>query len=308
MIVIIGDAVVDLVALGLQTLPDWGEDREVETISRHPGGSALHVATNMAALGAEVALLAGVGEDEWATYLTSSARAYGVETAGVVPLNSPTAVTMVLSGPTDRAFVSLYGATATFGPNHLDRELLAGAKHVHFSGYYQSHALRPALPALFESLRARGVTTSLDTGTDPDDAYGAPLPELLRHVDLFLPNESEATAISGESDAEAALEALTATIPLVVVKLGARGAIAGQGEDRWYAAAYPADVVDTTGAGDAFAAAFLFRWCAGRSIPDALRMANAAGSLAVRRPGAGGAIPYESELAEVIAQSVDAAG
>ncbi|MGH2541869.1 MAG: carbohydrate kinase family protein, partial [Ardenticatenaceae bacterium] len=109
-IAVIGDAVVDLVALGLEALPTWGEDREVGAIERRLGGSGMHVATNLAALGNEVSLLAGVGMDAWGEFLLEGARAAGVDVRAVRRLPVPSAVTIVLSGNRDRAFVSSYGA------------------------------------------------------------------------------------------------------------------------------------------------------------------------------------------------------
>ncbi len=193
---------------------------------------------------------------------------------------------MVLSGHADRAFVSTYGATAAFGPEHLALDLLEQARHVHVCGLWQGRALHASLPALFDALRARGVTLSLDTGYDPSDRWGDPLPALLSRVDLFFPNEVEALRISGASTLEAALSALAGQVPLVVLKQGAQGAIARRGGEYAARPAFQVEVVDTTGAGDAFAAAFLHGWLQRLSLADTLTLANAAGALAVTRIGA----------------------
>lgn len=302
MIVSLGDAVVDLVALNLAALPEWGEDRVVPRIALQLGGSAMHVATNLAAFGNEVALLAGVGQDDWSDFLERGAAAAGVNGAGMKRLAAPCAVTMVLSGAEDRAFVSVYGATAAFAAADLEWSILERATHLHVSGLWQSDALRPHLPALFDSLRERGVTISLDTGYDPTDQWGDVLPELLSRVDVFFPNEIEAARISGEESLEAALAALARRIPLVAMKLGEEGARVRQGEQEWERGAFPVQVVDTTGAGDAFDAGFLHGWLHGWPMEQTLEFANATGGLAVARVGASENPPTLEEVRRFIAQ------
>lgn len=301
MIVSLGDAVVDLVALELGALPAWGEDREVPRVELQLGGSGVHVATNLAALGNEVALVAGVGEDAWGRFLIERLERSGVSVAGVRRLPVPSAVTMVLSGASDRAFVSAYGATAAFAIEDVERSLLAGARHLHLSGLWQSHALRSELPALLDELRAQGLTLSLDTNYDPTNCWGEPLPALLERVDCFLPSEIEAMRITGAPTPEAALAALAARVPLVAVKLGPLGAIAQRGEARWQAPAFPVEVVDTTGAGDAFDAGFLHGWLAGWPMDETLRFANGTGALAVMRVGASEGAPDEATVRRFMA-------
>lgn len=291
MIAIIGDAVVDLMALGLASLPAWGEDREVRRIEQRLGGSGLHVATNLAALGNPTALLAGVGEDRWGEFLRNGAAGAGVVTRGMRALPVPSAVTMVLSGPADRAFVSTYGATAAFAPADLDWVLLEGARHVHISGIWQAPALLPHLPGVLDQLREWGITISLDTAFDASERWGEPLPALLERIDLFLPSEIEATRIARLEEPLAALDWLAARVPTVALKQGARGSTVQQGSTRHQADAFPIQIVDTTGAGDAFNAGFLHAWLHGWEVPRALRLANATGALAVARVGASEGAP-----------------
>ncbi|MDQ4078379.1 MAG: sugar kinase [Chloroflexota bacterium] len=302
MIVSLGDAVVDLVAVGLDSLPQWGEDREASSIETQLGGSALHVATNLAALGNEVGLLAGVGRDQWGRFLVQGARDAGVLVSGVKELDVPTAVTMVLSGRDDRAFVSTYGATAAYSRDDLDREVLERAAHLHVTGIWQSRTLQPHLVDLLRTLRTRGVTVSLDTQYDPESRWAGPLLDLLEVVDLFLPHEVEATGISGKERPEEALAWLGEHVPLVAMKRGAAGAMVQHGEELYVMGAFAVQVVDTTGAGDAFAAGFLHGWLQGWPIERTLRFANATGALAVTRVGASEDPPTEEEVMDFIEQ------
>jgi sugar/nucleoside kinase (ribokinase family) len=203
---------------------------------------------------------------------------------------------MVLSGSTDRAFVSVYGATSTFTLSPVERALLPEARHVHITALWQGRALQKELAGLMDELRARNVTISLDTQYDPDDLWGDPLPDLLARSDIFFPSDAEAVRITGSANPEEALTALAEQVPLVVMKQGAFGATLAAGEKRVAHPAFTVRVVDTTGAGDAFAAGFLHGWLRGWPINDVLRYANATGALAVGRFGAVEGAPSEREV------------
>ena len=82
-------------------------------------------------------------------------------------------------------------------------------------------------------MKSKGLTISLDTNDDPDDRWEGGLQEVLRHVDVFLPNEREACKAAGTEDLEAAIRKLSELVPLVVVKLGPKGALAQRGTERF---------------------------------------------------------------------------
>lgn len=274
-------------AVGVTELPAWGEDRRVEAIELLLGGSGLHTSVNLATLGLPTALHAGIGDDRFGRFLLNGLAPTPVNTHGVRILpDAPTAVTVVLSGATDRAFVSLYGATAALRRADLDEAALQRARHIHVSGFWQSDALRPELAPFLHELRRGGATASLDTAYDPTGLWSDQIADVLEEVDLFLPNETEATNIARTESVEAALELLSQQVPLVVIKLGPLGAVARRGDEVWSWPAFEVPVVDTTGAGDAFNAGFLRRWLTGASIPAALELGTALGAMAVMRPGA----------------------
>jgi sugar/nucleoside kinase (ribokinase family) len=150
--------------------------------------------------------------------------------------------------------------------------------------YFLLDALRPDVPRLFDEAKARGLSISIDTNYDPTEQWSGGLRETLQHVDVFLPNETELLAITQEDSIEAGLERL-AEVPTVVVKLGARGAVAQRGSQIVYTDAVPVKVLDTTGAGDSFDAGFVYAYLAGQDLAQALRFACACGSLSTRAAG-----------------------
>jgi sugar/nucleoside kinase (ribokinase family) len=118
-------------------------------------------------------------------------------------------------------------------------------------------------------------------------------------VDVFLPNEQEARAISGQADVALAGQNLTAQGPLVVIKRGHQGALAFQGSSQWEVPSNPIDpgaIADTIGAGDCFDAGFLRAWHAGWKIPDCLKLGVRCGESSLRAAGG-----YAAQLEEAIA-------
>ena len=168
------------------------------------------------------------------------------------------------------------------------------ALHLHVASYFLQTALRPGLPDLFQRAHALGLTVSLDTNWDPSGVWQG-FDELLAQVDVFLPNQTEALAISGGSTLDDALEILNRKCQVVAVKCGRAGAQARQGDERARAAALPVPVVDTVGAGDSFDAGFLYGWLNGWRLERALALAVSCGSLSTRAAGGTAAQPSLEE-------------
>jgi sugar/nucleoside kinase (ribokinase family) len=284
----------------VDSLPEWGQDREVRRITPHRGGAGLNVAVNLATLGNPTALMAGVGNDAWGAFLRDELTATGVDTRGVVALDAPTAVTMVLTGAHDRAFVSVYGATATFQARDIVPTVIAEATHIHLSGYWQSRALMDALPDLCNAWKAQDITISLDVGYDATHQWEGGIRELLPLVDVFFPNEEEACGITGEANWREALVQLAKVVPWVALKRGAEGATLRWGILELYQSAYRATVVDTTGAGDAFNSGFLHGWIQDWSPQKSLHYGCAMGALCVGREGGSTTPPTLAEVETVI--------
>jgi sugar/nucleoside kinase (ribokinase family) len=135
------------------------------------------------------------------------------------------------------------------------------------------------------------LTVSLDTNYDPAERWDSGITAALRHVDIFLPNETELTAITRTPDWRAALAQAAQTVPTVAVKLGSEGAAVQQGGQFLYQPVLPVTVVDTTGAGDSFDAGFVYGHLAGWSLERTLGIATACGACSTRAAGGTAAQP-----------------
>jgi sugar/nucleoside kinase (ribokinase family) len=266
------------------------------------GGSAAITAHGLARLGRVVSILAAVGDDVFGRMLVDQLAAAGVQTDQVrVRDGEPTGLTVVLNRGDDRGMLTLPGAVASLTGEELvdaaTRLAAEGLRHVHVASYFLQPGLARELPATLAAVRRLGITTSLDTNADPAGRWEG-VDDVLPHLDVVLPNRAEAVALGRDADPRRAAAALASRGPLVVVKDGERGAFAvapdgATAED----AGTPVAVVDATGAGDTFDAAFVAAWLDSVDLAEALQRGVAAGRHSVRRTGGTAGQPTEAELA-----------
>jgi sugar/nucleoside kinase (ribokinase family) len=204
-------------------------------------------------------------------------RERGVDLAGVAH-GAKSGVTIILPHGSRRHILTYPGTISELRFEDLDLDYLASARHFHMSSLFLQSELLPHVPEFFRRMKSAGLTTSLDTNDDPDDRWDSALEEILPHVDILLPNEREAMKISRADDAETALSRLAQKVETVVVKMGARGAIAIRAAHRFAAPAVPVTVIDPVGAGDSFDAGFLHQFLRGADLTTCLAYGNLCGA------------------------------
>ena len=294
-----------MLVLGDDVTPEFGQQEKlVGGISLVIGGSAAITAVAAARLGLRVALAAAVGADPAGRFMLDQLAASGVDVGAIVVRDdAPTGMTVALSRGGDRAILTALGAVASLTAADVPASLLAGTRHVHASSWFLlQDCLGPGLAALFSAARSAGVTTSLDTNWDPSGRWASPhLPAAIAQASLLLPNEAEAVRLAGADDLDAAVDALAAAGPRVVVKLGERGALCADGPARYRISLPPVRPVDATGAGDCFNAGLIAGLLAGLDLPRAAALGCAAGALSTAAPGGTAAAPGMAAAAELAA-------
>jgi sugar/nucleoside kinase (ribokinase family) len=284
-VTIAGELNLDLILYGLPA--DLPAEREVlaERMMLTLGSSSAIVAHNLASLGNRVGFQSLVGGDELGQIALKRLGESGVDTSLVRHTHgSQTGLTVILQRQQQRNILTYSGTIAELTFADLDIDYLSDARHFHLSSFYLQSGLRPQVPELFRRLKAAGLTISLDTNDDPEDRWGE-LREVLRNVDIFLPNEREACKIAATDDRRLAVQRLAEMVPLVVVKLGAKGAIARSGKQIVESPALNVDAVDPVGAGDSFDAGFLHQYVRGADLASCLAWGNLAGALSTTRSG-----------------------
>src|SRR5437868_1004938 len=286
-VTIAGELNLDLIFYGLpDELPP---ERELlaEGMMLTLGGSSTIVAHNLAALGSRVGFISRIGDDQLGQIALDRLAAGNVDVSKLrrVPGPTKTGLTLVLQRPSWRNMDTYAGTTFEINFDDLDFEYLSSSRHFHFSSFYLQRGLQPRVIELFQKLKASGLTISLDTNDDPDDRWEGGLREVLRYVDVFLPNEREACKAAGTEDLEAAIQKLSQLVPLLVVKLGPKGALAQRGTERITVPSQPVVPVDTVGAGDSFDAGFLHEYVQGADLHNCLKSGNLAGAFSTTRVG-----------------------
>jgi sugar/nucleoside kinase (ribokinase family) len=286
-LLILGDVNPDLVLRGGNVVPAFGQaERIVDEAKLTIGGSGAILACGAARLGLRVTLCGVVGDDLFGRYMCGAVAERGVDIRGVITdPGSTTGITVVLSMLDDRAMLTAAGSSGGLRAELIDPELLSVARHVHVSSYFLQRGLWPDLQGIFEGVHRRGGTTSVDPNWDPSGSWDAGLMRLLPRTDVFLPNAMEAMSLARISNLDEAVRRLRAETSMVVVKHGAGGSIASTTGETAEAAALPARVVDTTGAGDSFDAGFLAAWLADMPLERCLAIGNACGAVSTRVAG-----------------------
>lgn len=276
----------DLVFGGLDGMPQLGREQFAQDFTLTPGGGALISAAHLAAIGRPAALLARFGTDDMSTLLGKQFDALNInlqfldrhESAGPQ-------LTVVMVNGEDRAFLSRRAGHAR--PATFEAALAwPEAAHLHIAEYATLHEMRDAISAA----KAQGLTVSLDPSWDDELIADPQFFEHAAGADLFLPNLEEARALTGCEDSHAALEQLRQHFPVVALKRGGDGALLAMDGAVLELATPVVEVVDTTGAGDAFNAGFIDAWLDGRSPADCLAAAIARGSRSVQAAGGTGSL------------------
>ncbi len=292
-IVCVGRLYADIVMTGLKAMPQIGREHYADAVVVTPGGGALISAAFLHNLGRSVELAASLGTDPVSCTLEPQLRKSGVGLSLLQRFDGGPQLTVALAVGDDRSFVTHRAGPAV--PDSLaDRLRQGGVRHLHVA------ELATLLDArwLIDVARECGITISLDVAWD-DAAIRLPgALALARAVDLLIPNAPEAAALTGlpVDRPEPLLQMLATSGPTVVLKRGRQGAIWSDGTRQLASTALAVDVVDATGAGDAFAAGFIDAWIDSASPAACLARATACGAFAVSHVGGARTVPTRAAI------------
>ncbi|MGB3846731.1 adenosine kinase [Sphingopyxis sp. YF1] len=243
------------------------------------GGSAANTLAGMAALGRRCGFIGQVAKDQLGQVFTHDLTSLGVafDTPAAAG-GEPTARCLILVTPDgQRTMNTFLGASQNLGRESLDAALIAEADILYLEGYlWNADASRAAMAEAIALARAAGrrvAFTLSDTFVVAGHREDFRRMTAAREIDILFANEAELLELAQEGDFETALGKVAAEVPLLVATRGEKGAVALAGGERTEVAAEPIDtVVDTTGAGDLFAAGFLAGLADGRSMAECLTM------------------------------------
>jgi len=306
-ILVAGELNVDLVLQNYSSFPALGREVLVEDVSLMLGSASAICAAALAKLGDEVSFIGKVGEDAWGDLCLKSLSGAAVDCSLVlIDPALKTGITVSITSSTDRALVTYLGSIAELRAGDIQDRYLKQFDHLHVSSFFLQKGLRAELKSVLARAREYGLTTSLDPGFDPEDIWGPDLVDVLREVDVFLPNEIELKAVTRERRESDALRALENRRTLVVAKLGAHGCMAMENGIVISMPGFPITPIDTTGAGDTFNAGFLHAWLHKAGLSEAMRFGSACAALSTLACGGTGSQPTAAQASEFMARYASA--
>jgi sugar/nucleoside kinase (ribokinase family) len=285
-ILCIGDLALDVISQ-LKEPINYGNDT-ASRISSHPGGQAANVATWITRTNSKAHLVARTGNDPVGFALISDLDKYGVEHLNLMHSGRPTGVVVILVDANgERTMFPDNGANADLEASDLPP--LDDVDGVYLSGYsLLDFRSRDAVIAMIKKIKVAGKPIFFDP-TTTGAMKVVSREEVLSWVSMMdgiLLNSEEALYLGAADDVAAAGENLSKCTPLVVIKLGSKGAMAINGSERAKVSAVTTNVVDTTGAGDSFAAGFIPKWLETSDLTQALSAGAALAAKCVSSVGA----------------------
>ncbi len=278
--------------LKVERRPEPGETVTNAELSTHNGGKGANQAAAAARLGASVAFLGRVGDDEFGEPLVQALEEKGIDTTLIKPASAtPTGAAFITVTPDgENAITVAPGANRSLTPGDVE----AAADEIGGAGVFVAQMEVPVQAVL------RAVEVAAEKGTralvNLAPTFEVPR-ELLEKLDPLVVNEHEAAFLLGrevegvKGALSAAPELLTSGPRSAVITIGEDGAVLADGESVEHLPAPEVDVVDTTGAGDAFVGALATQIARGASLQEAVAYAVRAGAAAVTKEGAQGALP-----------------
>ena len=301
-IVIAGEINLDLILYGLPEQMPTERELLATNFAITLGSSSAILAHNLAALGSSVGFITKAGDDSFGILAMERLRERGVDLSRVAR-GTKSGVTFILPHESHRHILTYPGTISELRFEDLDLDYMSSASHFHMSSLFLQRDLLPRVPELFRRMKAAGLTTSLDTNDDPDDLWEDGLEGILPHVDVLLPNQREAMKMARADDLETAISRLAEKVETVVVKMGARGAIAIQKRKRFAAPAVSVTVVDPIGAGDSFDAGFLHQFVRGADLASCLAYGNICGAFSTTASGGTEAFRDDARMREFLQQN-----
>ncbi len=231
------------------------------------GGSAANTIRAMAHLGIEVGFIGKVGEDETGDFYVQALRNIGVVPYVLRSEEASGKCVSLVSTDGERTLVTHLGAAASLQADEIDTAVFEGYDYLYIEGYLvQDHDL---IRSTIERAKAQGLKIAIDLASfnvvEENRDFLRDISE--RYVDIIFANEDEARAFTGEADPHNALDHISGMCELAVVKIGMRGALIKRGNEVTHVGIMAAAKrVDTTGAGDFYAAGFMAGLCSGLSL------------------------------------------
>jgi len=284
----IGDVNVDILTSNITDYPPKDAQIILEDLHLTSGGCAANFAKASAILGRKTRLIARIGDDIFGDHVRKSLGSVDNLDLRLIS-GGRTAVTLAITfKDKSRSFLTFPGANSEFSIKDIDSDLIKG-KYVHIASFFLQ-GLRADTKKILDYAHGKGMTASFDTGYDPlgwSKADVSLVRKTLKDVDIFFPNFAEAQAITKTKKVEEVIDELLSLGPAIVaLKMGSKGCHICTKDEKIFIPAFRVKAIDTTGAGDVFAAGFVHAHSRGWDLKKCGMFASAAAALKTQGYGA----------------------
>jgi sugar/nucleoside kinase (ribokinase family) len=286
----LGIYVVDVLGRPIDQFPEKGKLALFDELEIHTGGCANNTAIVLARLGISAGAMGKVGTDAFGNLILQGLTDNDVNTVGMQQdADASTSFSFVaIASDGERTFYHYIGANGELCEADINWELIKDIKILHIAGALVMPSFDGTPMAnVLQKAKTLGIITSLDTAYDATGKWMETLEPCLPHVDIFMPSIVEAQHLTGLSEHREIIQFLRDNygISTIVIKMGENGSYASAPEAEHFAPAYPVDVVDATGAGDAYVAGFLAGTIMNWDLKATAELASAAGAACVTAIG-----------------------
>jgi ribokinase len=273
------------------------EESFVTDYAESCGGSAANTMVGLARLGCKVGFIGKVANDREGKLQIDCFKSEGVDTGGIIEAKHGRSGS-VLGFVDKKGARALYinsGVNDTIEPREINYGYLSETKFLHYTSFVGEKSLR-AQKKLLGALRS-DVKVSFDPGSVYAQKGFPAIEPIIRSSYVFMPNAVELELLTGEADYRKGADLMIGVgVKIVAVKLGSQGCYVTDGSERLRIEPFKVKVVDTTGAGDAFCAGFLYGLINGKSLSECGSLANFVASGCVTQMGARSGLPYAKDL------------
>ena len=285
----LGIYVVDVLGKPIDAFPEKGKLALFDQLEIHTGGCANNTAIVLSRLGVSVGAMGKIGNDHFGDIVLQTLQENSVDTTGIKRDNSTnTSFTFVaIASDGERSFCHYIGANGELSETDVNWDLLNTTKILHIAGALVMPKFDgQPMANVLKKAKAKGIKTSLDTAWDATGKWLETLEPCLPYVDIFLPSLTEAQQLTGKSDlSEISKFFHDYGISTIAIKMGEYGSYVSTPDEALHLPAYPVEIVDATGAGDAYVAGFLAGIVKGWDLKATTELASAAGAACVTAIG-----------------------
>lgn len=285
----LGIFVVDVLGRPIDRFPEKGKLELFDQLEIHAGGCANNTAIALSRLGVSVGAMGKIGNDHFGDLVLQNLTADKVDTVGIQrEANANTSFTFVaIASDGERSFCHYIGANGELSEDDLNWDVIKTAKILHIAGALVMPKFDgQPMANVLQKAKTFGITTSLDTAWDATGKWLETLEPCLPFVDIFLPSLTEAEHLTSTSELREITKFLrNYGISTIGIKMGERGSYVSTPEEELFVPAYSVNVVDATGAGDAYVAGFLAGTVKEWDLKKITELASATGAACVTAIG-----------------------